>query len=64
MGLLDAERLSIGWVAVHEVKVATAAWRTGRLPTGRAFEGVEEDRPDIEETLNSDEWLRAFAGGA
>ena len=62
MRLLDVEPRRVGWVTAEEVAGATAAWRTGRLPTGRAFEGAEGEPPDIEETLNSEEWLRAFGG--
>jgi RNA polymerase sigma factor (sigma-70 family) len=63
MASLDGKPRRIGWVEAEEVEKATTAWRTGRLPTGRAFEGAEDEPPDIEETLGSDEWLKAFGGG-
>ena len=50
----------LGWVKAEEVSLAINAWCSGMLSSGRAFDGAEDNLPDVEETFESSEWGGLF----
>ncbi len=61
MARLDAAPDAIGWAPASEVATAIQAWKSGRLGTGRAYDGAGNGAPpDVDDTFKSESWISIF----